>query len=223
MLERDPPLLIVQCDFDDTITDGNVSLAIREAFGIGDWHRLEKEYVAGSRSVEESNIIQYAMVRASTVALSEFLSTQVVVRDGFEEFADKCQREGTRLVVVSSGLDVYIHPTMKRLGLGHLEVHSGTATVTGSGMQIEYADPSGNSITRGFKESFLREFKRKGHTVIYIGDGLSDIVPASEADFVIARSTLERHFVANGLPHYSFGTFEDVGRHVEEIRRLPGG
>ena len=34
-------LLLVQCDFDDTITVGNVSVAIREALAPEEWRSME--------------------------------------------------------------------------------------------------------------------------------------------------------------------------------------
>lgn len=213
-------MLVVQCDFDNTITVGNVGTAIRTVFGPDDWRRMEEDYLAGRCSLEESNIRQYARLQASQKDLSEFVLTQVVVRDGFEGFVGYCQSQGIRLVVVSSGLDLYVRPTMKRLGLDLLEVYSASACVTQSGIQVEYHGPSGTVITRGFKESFVRDFKERGHTVIYVGDGLSDITPATEADFVIARSTLEQHLTSHGLPCYDFCTFEDVTCRVEEIRRV---
>ena len=46
---------------------------------------------------------------------------------------------------------------------------------------------------------------------------------AAEADFVIARSKLKRHFDDNAMPVREFATFEDVGRHLEEIRGVVGG
>jgi 2-hydroxy-3-keto-5-methylthiopentenyl-1-phosphate phosphatase len=216
-------VLLVQCDFDDTITVGNVSVLIREAFADDDWRQMEEEYFAGSYSVEESNIRQFALVRATKVEIEELLAARVVVREGFEGFVRSCQSDGIKLVVVSSGLDIYINPVMGRLGLAHLDMHSGTADYTGSGIHVEYNDPWGRPLTRGFKDSFLRYFKERGHTVVYIGDGLSDIAPAAEADFVIARSKLKRHFDDNAMPVREFATFEDVGRHLEEIRGLVGG
>ena len=112
---------------------------------------------------------------------------------------------------------------MDQLGLNDLEVHSGKAETSPDGMKVEYTDPSGLELTRGFKESYVRHFKGQGHSVVYLGDGLSDRVPAKEADFVIARSSLEQHMSSNGLPHYSFDTFSDVGKHVEVIRRSAQG
>ena len=217
---RGNSMLLVQCDFDDTISVGNVSIAIREAFGPGEWRRMDEEYHAGKYSVEESNIRQFALVPATAKDIEDFVFSEVVVRDGFADFVEYCRSEGVRLVVVSSGLDLYIDPTLRRIGLDHLEVHSGQARVNGTGIRVEYADPSGSVIVRGFKESFLRDFKRSGNTVAYIGDGLSDIVPAGEADFVIARSTLRGHLKAEGIPFYSFETFNDVRGHVEGIRQL---
>ncbi len=216
-------MLLVQCDFDDTITVGNVSVLIRETFVSDDWRQMEEQYLSGRYSVEESNIRQFALVRATESEIEELLAARVVVREGFERFVKSCRSDGIGLAVVSSGLDIYINPIMSRLGLGDVVVHSGTADITGSGIRVEYNDPGGRRLTRGFKESFLSYFKGRGHTVVYIGDGLSDIAPATEADFVIARSSLKRHFNDNAMPVRDFGTFEDVGRHVEEIRRLVEG
>ena len=212
-------MLMVQCDFDDTITVGNVSVAIRDAFGTDDWSKMEEEYLSGVYSVEESNIRQYALIKAGKREIEEFVLGGVVVRYAFDEFVDYCQGEGIRLAVVSSGLDLYIRPIMDQLGFDHLEVYSGKAEVTPNGIEVSYTDNSGAAITRGFKESYVRHFRSEGHTVVYIGDGLSDRVPAEEADFVIARSGLEEYLRDSRLPHFSFATFTDVGKHVEEIRK----
>ena len=211
---------MVQCDFDDTVTVGNVSTLIRDAFAPDGWRDMEDEYISGRYSVEESNIRQFALLEAPKKEIEDLVVAEVVVREGFSEFVDYCSGNGMRLVVVSSGLDLYINPTMNREGLSHLEVHSAEVHVTPSGIQVKYTDPSGDAITTGFKESYLREFKRAGHTVIYLGDGLSDIVPATEADFVIARSTLEQRLREERIPCYGFSTFGDVVRHIEEIRGL---
>ena len=212
-------MLLVQCDFDDTVAVGNVSAAIRQAFALDEWRRVEEEYMAGGHTVEENNIRQFALVRASEQEIRDFVHTSAVVRDGFQGFVDYCHQEGIRLSIVSSGLDLYIKPVMRRVGLDHVEVHSGTATVTQSGVRVEYTGPSGALITQGFKESFVRHYKSGGYTVVYIGDGLSDIAPAAGADYVIARSTLEQHLRASGIQCYGFHTFDDVVGHLQDIQR----
>ena len=213
-------MLIVQCDFDDTVTVGNVSAAIREVFASGDWRSIEEEQLAGKISVEQANIRQFEMVRAGRKEIEDFVMGDVVVRYAFDQFVDYCAGEGIRLAIVSSGLDLYIKPAFEQLGFDGLEVYSGHADVTPEGVQVSYTDPYGTILSEGFKESYVRWLKRDGDTLVYIGDGQSDIQPASEADFVIARSTLAEHRERLGLPGYTFETFDDVGKHIEEIRKL---
>ena len=211
--------LLVQCDFDDTITVGNVSDAVRDEFSPVDWCPMEEEYVAGQYSVEESNIRQFGLITADRREIEEFVLGDVVVRYAFDEFVDYCRGEGIRLVVVSSGLDLYIQPVLHQLGLDDLEVFSAQTEVRPDGIRVDYTDPSGSTITSGFKESYVRHFRSLGHTVACIGDGLSDVAPAVEADFAIARSTLQEHLTDRGVPHFAFETFSEVGGHLEEIRR----
>ncbi len=216
-------MIVVQCDFDDTITVGNVSTAIREMFGPDSWTSMEEEYLSGKYSVEESNIRQFALVKAARQEIVDFVLGDVVIRYGFEEFVGHCRGEGIRLVVVSGGLDLYINPVMAHLGYEDLEVFSAVTHFTADGIRVEYTDPWGNSVIQGFKEAFVRHLKRNGDTVIYIGDGLSDVTPAAEADYVIARSSLQRYLSGKGIPFVGFETFNDVGRHVQEIRERIGG
>ncbi|MCH8185248.1 MAG: MtnX-like HAD-IB family phosphatase [Chloroflexi bacterium] len=212
-------MLIVQCDFDDTITIGNVSAAIREVFAEPGWRAIEAEEAAGRLSVEQSNMRQFALVKASKDEIEDFVLGETAIRYAFDQFVDYCNGEGIRLVIVSSGLDLYIRPAMEQLGFDHLETYSGSAEVTPDGVRVSYTDPHGKPVSSGFKESYVRWLKRDGDTLIYVGDGRSDIVPAGEADFVIARSTLAEHRKSAGLVSYTFDTFDDVGKHVEEVRQ----
>ena len=212
-------MLIVQCDFDDTVTVGNVSTAIREIFASGDWRSIEEEQRAEQISVEQANIRQFAMVRADRKEIEDFVMGEVVMRYAFDQFVDYCSGQEIRLAIVSSGLDLYIKPAFDQLGFDELEVYSGHAEVTPEGVQVSYTDPYGTILSAGFKESYARWLKRDGDTLVYIGDGQSDIKPAGEADYVIARSTLAEHRDRLGLPGYTFDTFDDVGKHIEDIRK----
>ena len=78
-------MLIVQCDFDDTISVGNVGVAIRESFGDEEWRHIEEGYHAGLYGIEENNIKQFALVRATQTDIARFVETRVKTREGFEE------------------------------------------------------------------------------------------------------------------------------------------
>ena len=212
-------MILVQCDFDDTITVGNVGAALVEAYGSEGWRQIEEDYRAGKYSVEECNIRKYATVRASREDIEYFVRRQTEVRDAFAEFVSYCQEQGVRLVIVSCGLDVYIKPILCKFGLDMLEMNSGRAHFGADGISVEYLDPSGMPLFRGFKESYVRHFKKNGYTVVYFGDGASDIAASQEADYVIARSSLRESLVAQELPHYDFETYIEAQTYLEEIMR----
>jgi len=39
--------MIVQCDSDGTITTNNLSLVLRERLAVGDWQKIESDYLRG--------------------------------------------------------------------------------------------------------------------------------------------------------------------------------
>jgi 2-hydroxy-3-keto-5-methylthiopentenyl-1-phosphate phosphatase len=212
-------LLVVQCDFDDTVTVGNVSVAIREAFDLEDWKEMEEEFVSGRYTVEESNIRQYAGLTASQPEIEEFVKGDVVVRYAFDEFVAYCAGTGVHLAVVSSGLEFYVSATIDTLGIDGVEIHAAHTEFSPDGMRVSYENPAGAPITDGFKDSYVAHFKSQGHTVVYVGDGLSDLGAARLADYVIARDGLADDMERLCLPYNRFENFRDVGEHVERIRK----
>ena len=136
-------------------------------------------------------------------------------RLGFSAFVKYCQGEGIQLAVVSGGVDLYIDPILRDLGLGDLERYSGTGRVSDHGVTVRYADPFEAPLEKGFKLVHLLFLKQRQRPVIYIGDGASDVAPAAVADFVIARSALAEFCRSRSLPHFRFHDFHDVLRIVK--------
>ena len=66
--------MIIQCDFDGTVTTNNVSLLLRERFAVGDWQKIESDDLRGQLAVEVSNIRQYALIKESREKLQDVMS-----------------------------------------------------------------------------------------------------------------------------------------------------
>lgn len=210
-------MLTVQCDFDDTIATCNVSHLLLQAFGSEGWRGVQTLYDTGQISVEENNRRQFALLNADGAAITDFVLANVEVRPGFSQFVEYCLDSGIHFTVVSNGIDFYILPVMRSLGLSSIEVRSARSNITSSGVVLSYPDPSGSDRLQGFKLSWLRYHKNQRRSVVYIGDGKSDIPAALEADHVIARSTLYSHFQSSGLRCFEFEDFFDVRKAVERI------
>ena len=210
-------MLTVQCDFDETIVTCNVSHLLLQAFAGEGWQCAQALYDANRISVEESNRRQFSLLNADKSAIEDFVLANVEVRPGFPQFVEYCLDSGIHFTVVSNGIDLYVLPVMRNLGLSNIEVHCARSQITPSGVVLSYPDPSGSDCAQGFKLSWLRHHKSQRRSVVYIGDGKSDIPAASEADYVIARSTLYSHFQSSGLACFEFENFGDVRKAVERI------
>ena len=206
---------LVQCDFDGTVTEEDTSFFLLDAFAQGDWRRLLREYKEHKISVGEFNTKAFAMVKADKPMLLEALEGKVKVRTGFRELVNYCLRRGFRLAIVSNGLDFYIEATLKDLGLKNIEVHAAQASFHPEGMEVQYVGPNGKRLEDGVKEAYTKSFLKLGYTVIYMGNGDSDVAPAKYAHYVFATGELLAYCRENKLNYKPFDNFIDVVSDIE--------
>ena len=208
--------MIIQCDFDGTVTTNNISLLLREKFALGEWRNIESDYFCGRLTVEESNKRQYALIKEPRQNLVTFARDNAKVRAGFLEFIDYCLATGIKFVIVSSGLDFYIEAVLSKISAPQLELHCARTHFSQNGITVSYIDPDGNTVSAGFKKKYLDWLKRQDNSVTYIGDGLSDLEAAQAADCVFAVNHLHRLLSTNLISHCTFSNFYDI---LNQIRR----
>jgi len=209
--------ILVQSDFDGTITEEDASFFLLDAFAQGDWRRLFQQYKEHRISVGEFNTRAFAMVKADKHRQLEALQGNVKVRAGFHELVSYCLEEGLRLVIVSNGLDFYIRTVLKDVGLGDLEVHAAQASFHPAGMKVRYVGPDGKTVNDGFKEAYMESFLGLGYRVIYIGNGDSDVAPAKSAYRVFATGDLLAYSKENNLNCKPFKDFREVVEDLEQM------
>jgi len=209
--------MIIQCDFDGTITRNNLSVLLRQNFARGDWEKTEADYLHGYLAVEQSNKLQYSLITESKEKLQEFARQHVEVRPGFVGFARYCHETGIPLVIVSSGLDFYIETVLIEIGMRNLELHCGQTSFGKDGIVVSYTDPEGNIINEGFKKRYLNWLRKRDSNIIYIGDGLSDLEAARNADHVFATDHLLRLLSTDSVAYSAFSDFYDL---LYQIRHL---
>jgi len=212
---------LVQCDFDGTITEEDISFLLLDAFAQGDWRQLLQDYKEHKISVGEFNTRAFAMVKADKHRLLEALQDGVKVRAGFNELIDYCLNKGLRFVIVSNGLDFYIRAVLKGLGLRDAEVYAAQASFHPAGMKVRYVGPDGKRVSDGFKEAYIELFLGLGYRVIYIGNGDSDVAPAKYAHRVFATGDLLAYSKENNLNCKPFKDFRDVVRDLEQVSQFP--
>jgi len=179
---------LVQCDFDGTVTIGDVGFMLLDTFAGGDWRQWERKYAAGKISVGRFNTEVFSMVTADRQTLLEYIKGRVVIRPGFSEFVTLCRRRDFRLVIVSNGLSFYIEQVLGDIGMPGLEVYAANTCFCPDGLQVEYTGPDGNTVDSGPKDAYISSFLADGYRVIYVGDGRSDFLPARRCNLIFAAA-----------------------------------
>ncbi|MBI2907812.1 MAG: MtnX-like HAD-IB family phosphatase [Chloroflexi bacterium] len=209
---------LVQCDFDGTILTENLGDNLLQAYAGEVWKRFSAEYKAGNIRLEDYNRGAFSQVREGKEELLRYISGHAVMRRHFPELVEHCRENGLEFVIVSNGLDFYIQACLENFGLKGVPFHSGQADFTPSGIRVTYPYPdSMDEAQTGFKAAYAELFRKRGHRIIYLGDGLSDRAPASRAHYTFARGSLLEHCRSNGLPHSPFEDFREV---VEVLKKM---
>ena len=210
--------MIVQCDFDGTIIKNNLSVLLRQRYAGGDWHKIESDYFNGYLTVEQSNKLQFALIKEPKEKLQEFACQHIEIRQGFVEFVTYCLENSIEFVIVSSGLDFYIEPVLTRIEVTDLELHCGLTFFSDNGIIVSYTDPGGRIINEGFKRKYLASLKKRGENVIYVGDGLSDLEAARGADYIFATAQLLKLLSTESIPCHNFSDFYDILHQVRQLQ-----
>jgi 2-hydroxy-3-keto-5-methylthiopentenyl-1-phosphate phosphatase len=209
--------MIIQCDFDGTITEEDVSFALLDAFAQGDWRKIFQQYRDNEISVGEFNSRAFAMVKASREELLDIAKNKIKLRDGFHELVSYCRGRDFRLVIVSNGLDFYVESILNDAGLGDIEAHAAQTWSHPDGLKVQYIGPDSTPLDSDFKVAYTRLFLKNGYRVVYVGNGPSDIFAASLSQHIFARDGLLDCCREKNLQCKPFDDLHDVIRGLESL------
>jgi 2-hydroxy-3-keto-5-methylthiopentenyl-1-phosphate phosphatase len=209
--------MIIQSDFDGTLTEEDVSFALLDAFAEGDWRQLYQRYRQSKMTVGDFNSKAFAMVKASRDELLKVAREQVKLREGLRNLVNFCQESGSRFLIVSNGLDFYIKEILEDVGLGNIEVYAAHTEFSPEGLKVQYIGPEGKVLKKGFKEAYTKLFLNQGYQVVCIGNGPSDYYPAALSQHVFARDGLADICKAKKLKCQPFEDLNDVVRGLEKL------
>jgi len=209
---------LVQCDFDGTITEKDVSFLLLDAFSVGDWRQLLTKYREGKIPVGYFNMKAFAMIKTDRQTLIELVRSEARLRAGVNEFLACCQKRGFELVIVSNGLDFYIKTILGDIGVDSIKVIAAQTRFTPEGIEAKYIGPEGNQLQEGFKESYARLFLSQGYRIIYVGNGTSDIDAAKLSHHIFATDDLLDYCKKMNINCTPFVDLNDVVRGFELLQ-----
>ncbi|MFC1865280.1 MtnX-like HAD-IB family phosphatase [Chloroflexota bacterium] len=208
---------MVQCDFDGTITEKDISFLILDAFTNGDWRQMFKDYKGGKITVGNFNKRAFEMVKEGEKELKEFVLEKYRVREGFLELLEYCRQRDFRFVIVSNGLEFYIKAILESMGIDNIDVFAARAVFNQSGLEASYMGPDGRELDEDFKKAYIISFLKNGYRIIYIGNGASDVASAKLADHVFATDSMLTECQRANMRCTAFSSLRDIVRGLRLI------
>jgi 2-hydroxy-3-keto-5-methylthiopentenyl-1-phosphate phosphatase len=214
MISKKQPIIF--CDFDGTITENDNIVAIMKRFAPPEWEPIKDNILAQRISIKKGVGQFFRLLPASLKEeITEFILNDAKIREGFGTFVEYIKKQEIDFIVVSGGMDFFVHPLLEEYDL---PIYCNEAKFDESTIRVEWphsCDEKCDNECGNCKPSILRE-KGAGRFKVVIGDSITDLQAAKQADLVIARDFLLQKCQELKIPHTSFETFHDVIRILKE-------
>ena len=204
-----PRRVAVFSDFDGTIAHPDTINLLAETFGGVEFRRdIGGKIASGEISLRDGIAAEVATIRGSLDQILNFLRQRVEIDESFPPFAQWCRRQEIPLTVLSAGIKDVIERLLAPYGLDHVQLLANPLEIVDHRWTLRFLDdtPWGHD-----KAAALVRARSTGYATAFLGDGLSDLRAANQADLVFARSRLANLCRQKQLPFFPLDDFSTVG------------
>lgn len=214
---------VIYCDFDGTITDSDNIIAVMKKFAPPGWETIKDQILSQQISISDGVGKLFSLLPTSKrEEITAFAIENAKIRPGFREFVEFTRNVGIPLYIVSGGIDFFVYPILEDYG-PFTGIYCNESDFSGEGINILWpheCDSLCSNKCGCCKPSIIRKLNRhKDSFKIVIGDSVTDLEAAKQADFVLARDFLLEKCSEWNLNHQGFTTFYDC---MDEIKKRMG-
>lgn len=202
------PIQIV-CDFDGTITAGNVMDFIATRFATCGL-TYSQAWDRGEISTREEFKFTFATISASLDEMVPALA-EVVYDPALVDLVQFSRARGIPFSILSDGLRWYIEAVLRHAGVEDVFIYANEVYEESDGFSFTYPWYSDETPRLAMcKPDVLRDLRKQGKKIVYIGDGPSDFAAVHFADMVYAKPALEAYCREQNIACQPFQTFADI-------------
>lgn len=204
-------------DFDNTITVSDVLDDAIKRFAVDkSWIELEEAWGAGKIGSRECLSGQLRSVRVSKNEFFQYLTT-VKIDPFFKKILEFLQTKAIKPVILSDNFLFMVRRILKKQGITGIKIYSNRGSFSGNRFKLSFPYLNKKCLRCAHcKRNSLLDNSKKSDFKIYVGDGLSDLCAAQEADLVFAKDSLLAHFKKTKRPCVAFKTLRDVYNYLRE-------
>lgn len=200
-------------DFDNTLTDGDVLDGIIEAFSADlAWLDWENAWEEGRLSAQECLRRQIENLRVSRHTLFNYLA-KVRVDPAFAAIVGWARSRKVDVSIVSDSFVPLIRAILACNGIDGIPIYANDLEFSGERLlpSFPHADPA---CARSANAKARHLLPYRNHTIVFAGDGHSDLDAALAADVVFAKSTLARELDALAVAYHPFESLDPVCQYL---------
>lgn len=219
------PKIILFTDWDGTVTlqDSNDYLTDNFGMGLAQRRALNKDVLAGRKTFRDIFVEMLDSVTVPFDKCIEILLENIELDPGFADFYAWSKTQNIPVVVVSSGMIPIIRALLTKLvgqsAAQEIQIIANDVNIKPDGSwHIIYRDesPHGHDKSRAIRPYAEVEGRP---TMLYAGDGISDLSAASETDLLFAKQgrDLVTWCKKENIPFHEFSTYRDIHNLVAEL------
>jgi 2-hydroxy-3-keto-5-methylthiopentenyl-1-phosphate phosphatase len=204
-------------DFDFTITTDDVGNRLYTYFSGGLNEPLVKRWLKREISSFTCLTEEARMCHGTPADFVSYVD-KFEIDPGFGKIVDLCRGSEIPFWVLSDGLDFYIRHILAKYGFDDVPFDSNHAEFINGGLEISLPYWSEKCAECGnCKGERIRALKREDDTVIYIGDGLSDLCGCSQANLIFAKDDLADFLRKDAIDFIEYTDLTEVALKLREI------
>lgn len=203
----------VFCDFDGTITNNDNIMSIMEKFAPPEAEEVKNKILSQELSIQEgvSQLFQFIPTNLHDDII-QFLIETAEIRSGFHEFIQFVKKNNISFYVISGGMDFFVYPLLQGI-IPKEQIYCNETDFSAEFITVKWphsCDDYCQNHCGLCKSSLIRKLSDTNDFHIVIGDSITDLQAAKQADKVFARDFLITKCEENHIAYTPFETFQDV-------------
>ncbi|CAF9920653.1 MAG: hypothetical protein GOMPHAMPRED_002101 [Gomphillus americanus] len=225
--------ILIFSDFDGTIMYQDTGHVLFDNHGCGPERReiLDEQIKSGERSFKEVSEEMWGSLHIPFEDGFEVMKTALDIDPGFQTFHKYCITNNIPFNVISAGLRPILRRVLDQF-LGeeessHIDILANDAQINTPGTEWkpvwlhdnELGHDKALSVKEARAQALLQCEDGTIPLIVFIGDGVSDLPAARQADVLFARKglRLEEYCIENKIPYLPFDTFLDIQKEIERL------
>ncbi|KAF9882677.1 hypothetical protein FE257_005651 [Aspergillus nanangensis] len=234
-MPNSPRRIVCFSDFDGTIFMQDTGHILFDNLGCGEKRRqiLDEQIKSGERSFREVSEEMWGSLSIPFEDGFKIMEKELEIDSGFREFYQFCIDNEIQFNVISAGLKPILRKVLD-IFLGHqqsaqIQIVANEVEIQPDGSQWKpiwrHETELGHDKALSMKEARAQveemALDEEVPLIVFIGDGVSDLPAAREADVLFARKglRLEEYCIENKISYIGFDSFADVKREVQAIMK----